>query len=286
MDHSINEHELHLYVDGHLDEARRAAVEAYLEQHPEAAARVRDYVQQNEMMRQLFGAAGAVPRTEAQERLLRRLEQRLGRSRFHILWRPASAVAAALVMAAALGATVTELYNSDNTVEPRSSFADTAARVHSFYASAASEPTEFGADAAAKLNTQLDKRLGAPVRLPDLSQKGFSMVAGRLLPTSDGVAAQLLYRDKAGRLVTVFVGPANGGPRTAAMRPVQRQDLSLYTWLDGRVDVAVVGGLNGDELRGIAEAAQRSLRAADGPAAPDRPPPRSDHHDGGGGSRT
>ena len=30
MDHTLNEHELHLYVDGHLDEARRAAVEVYL----------------------------------------------------------------------------------------------------------------------------------------------------------------------------------------------------------------------------------------------------------------
>jgi anti-sigma factor RsiW len=276
----IDEHELHLYVDGHLGEERSRAVEALLRDHPGVAARVSDYRHQNDLMRQLFEPAGGAPPTEDQERLLSALEQRLGRSRLAMLWRPAMAAAAGLFLAATLGAVGTEYYDERTAVvqEPMPSFADTAARVHSFYASGTSEPTEFGADAAAKLGTLLDKRLGAPLRLPDLSQKGFNLVGGRLLPAVDGAAAQLLYRDQAGRVVTVFLGPADKA-RLTATRSSDRKDLSLYAWLDGRIGVAVVGGLSGDELRGIAEAAQRSLLPPPNAAQPNDHPGKDGHPD-------
>lgn len=273
MSHPVDEHQLHLYVDGHLDEARRFAVERHLRHHPEVAARVAEYRRQNELMRQLFEETGEAPATDGQEQLRHQLERRLGRSRLAAYWRPALAVAASLMLAAALGAAGTEFYDEQAavTAEPMPSFAETATRVHSFYAGAVSEPTEFGADAANKLGTLLDKRLGAPLRLPDLSQKGFSLVGGRLLPAPDGASAQLLYRDQAGRLVTVFLGPADK-TRLTPTHATERQDLSIYAWLDGRIGVAVVGGLSGDELRGIAEAAQRSLLPPGNGARPDERP--------------
>jgi anti-sigma factor RsiW len=285
----VDEHELHLYVDEHLGEERRRAVEALLRNHPEVAARVSDYRHQNELMRQLFNHAGDAPPTDDQERLLRALGGRLGRGRLAALWRPATAAAAGLFLAATLGAVGTEYYDEQTTVasEPMPSFADTAARVHSFYASGTSEPTEFGADAAGKLDTLLDKRLGAPLRLPDLSQKGFSLVGGRLLPAFGGAAAQLLYRDQGGRLVTVFLGPADK-TRLTASQATERKDLSLYAWLDGRIGVAIVGGgLSGDELRGIAEVAQRSLLPPPNPGRPeDRPGANPDKDAHPGASRT
>jgi anti-sigma factor RsiW len=282
----IDDHELHLYVDDYLDDERRRAVEALLHDHPEVAARVNDYRRQNALMRQLFNPAGSAPPTDDQQRLLQALGQRLGRGRMAALWRPAMVAAAGLFVAATLGAVGTEYYDERTAVmpEPMPSFADTAARVHSFYAGAggASEPTEFGADAAGKLGTLLDKRLGAPLRLPDLSQKGFSLIGGRLLPAVDGAAAQLLYRDQAGRLVSVFLGPADK-TRLTATHATERKDLSLYAWLDGRIGVAVVGGLSGDELRSIAEVAQRSLLPPPNGARPeDRPsasPDKNPHPD-------
>lgn len=277
----IDEHELHLYVDDHLDDERRALVEALLRDHPEVAARVSDYRHQNKLMRELFNPVGSAPPTDDQERLLQALGQRLGRNRFRVLWRPVSMAAAGLLLAATLGAIGTEYYDEQTTAvtEPMPSFADTAARVHSFYAAGGSEPTEFGADAATKLGTLIDKRLGAPLRLPDLSQKGFNLVGGRLLPAVDGAAAQLLYRDQAGRLVTVFLGPADK-TRLTATHSTERKDLSLYAWLDGSIGVAVVGGLSGDELRGIAEAAQRSLLPPPNGARPEDRPGANPQKDG------
>jgi anti-sigma factor RsiW len=282
MDLPVEDFEIHLYADGHLSAARQAFVEAYLRHHPETAARVGDYRRQNEQMRQLFAGVAEAPPSIVEERLARQLQHRLGRTRLSVYWRPVLASAAAVVLAASLGAGVTEVFDAHNVVapEPVPSFAETAARLHTFYAGA--EPTEFGADSAAKLNTLLDKRLGAPLKLPDLTPKGFTLLGGRVLPSPGGAAAQLVYRDQAGRLVTLFLG-APVKPQLRTEPTVERKDLSLYTWSDGPIGVAVVGGLSHDELRGIAEVAQRSLLPpANNPRPDDHPPgpPAKEAHDG------
>ena len=51
--HSIREIDLLAYADGlfDTDPGRKAEVEAYLREHPEEAARVRDYADQNDKIR-------------------------------------------------------------------------------------------------------------------------------------------------------------------------------------------------------------------------------------------
>jgi anti-sigma factor RsiW len=272
MNHPVEEQELHLYVDGRLAPERQRVVEMHLRRDAEMAARVSDFRRQNALMRQLFGADGDAPSSAAQQGLRRALERRLGRSRLMAYWRPSAAAAAALLLAGGLGAAATAFYDgrSASPAAPVTSFAETAARIHRFYAGVSSEPTEFAADGAATLRLLLDKRFGAPLSLPDLSAKGFSLVRGRFLPTPDGAAAQLLYRDEAGRVVTVFLGPADQAP-FAPLPATERQGLSLYVWHDGRIGVAIVGGMSGDELRGLADAAQHSLLPAEGAVPADRP---------------
>ena len=269
MDEAVEEQELQLYVDDQLDEERRAAFEASLRDHPELAARVADYRRQNALMRQLFAVPAEDGTSEAQRFLIRQLQRQLGR-RPRRRWRKFAAVAAGLLVAAVLGSAGTEFYHERSMPEPEpmANFAETAALLHSVYAGGGDQ-TEFGADGVAKLSSMLPSRLGAPLHVPDFSRKGFSLVGGRLLAAPEGPAAQLLYRDQAGRLVTVLLGASQPAPSNAPSPPLQqRQDLSLYTWLDGRIGVAVVGKLNSDELRGLAEAAQRTLLPPPPPAHP------------------
>jgi anti-sigma factor RsiW len=272
MSHSIDEQELHLYVDHCLGREREALIDRELRRDPEMAARVSDFRRQNELMRQLFAAGGDVPSSVAQQRLQRALERRLGRSRLIAYWRPSAAAAAALLLACGLGAAATALYDGRDTrsAAPAASSAETAAsirRVDAGMSSEPTEPTEFTAEGAATLRLLLDKRLGTPLRLPDLSAEGFSLVRGRLLPTPEGAAAQLLYCDQAGRVVTVFLGPADRAP-FAPLPAAEQQSLSLYVRHDGRIGVAVTGGMSSDELRSLADAAQRSLLPAAEGAAP------------------
>src|SRR6185436_11966986 len=51
----VTEYELHLHVDGELPAGRRDAVEAWLANHPEDAARVASWRAQAEMIRSQFG---------------------------------------------------------------------------------------------------------------------------------------------------------------------------------------------------------------------------------------
>lgn len=278
----VSERELHLYVDGHLEPERRWAIEVYLEGRPEEAERVCAYRRQNELLRDLFADTEDVPASPAVEGLRRAIARRLR----HIRWWPPAA-AAALLLAAALGAGGVEFYRAPQTasVEPLRRFAESAVRAHSFYAPAAAEQTEFGADGAAKLNTLLDKRLGAPLHLPDLSHDGLSLVSGRLLPSATGPAVQLVYRDKGGHLVTLFLGAVDEPTQQAAAH-ANEPPPRLYAAHDGDIGIAVVGSLGGDELRGIAEAAQRSLGPPQPAAQPAQAPAQGGDHHAGAPSRT
>ncbi|MDH4273778.1 MAG: anti-sigma factor, partial [Gammaproteobacteria bacterium] len=51
---SITENDLHAYVDQRLDPARRAQVEAYLDDNADAATQVLIYREQKEMLRAAF----------------------------------------------------------------------------------------------------------------------------------------------------------------------------------------------------------------------------------------
>src|SRR5262249_60730273 len=55
----ITEQELHAYLDGELPDARRAAVEAYLREHPEDARRLEAYRRDGEAIARIFSYAGA-----------------------------------------------------------------------------------------------------------------------------------------------------------------------------------------------------------------------------------
>ncbi|HEX7928577.1 MAG TPA: hypothetical protein VF678_13370, partial [bacterium] len=58
---TITEDQLHAYVDGQLDETARLAVERFLAQNAEAAARVRSWQTLNQGLQQLASGLGAAP---------------------------------------------------------------------------------------------------------------------------------------------------------------------------------------------------------------------------------
>jgi anti-sigma factor RsiW len=253
MSFSVSEHELHLYVDGQLDPARRPIIEAYLRRHPQEAARVRSYQRQNALLRDLFSELGAVPSPAGTAKLARRIDWRLGPPRSPGVPARAAWMVLGLVIAAALGATGSEIYHGHAAAaELMRRFAEDAALARSLYADAVN-PTEGGDDGALALKTMLDPRITV-LPMPDLSQRGFILVGGRMLPSATGTEAQLLYRDKAGRPVALFVGQGNDPRPRGAASPA-----SLFAWLDSDISFAVVGGLGADELRGIAEVAQQAL---------------------------
>lgn len=250
---AISDQDLHAYVDGWLDPARRQAVEDHLAAHPDDAARVRDYRAHAEALRAALRAADpvAVP-----ERLIH--ATRAGADARRTPWLPRVA-AAVLLLAIGIGGGWT-LRGVMVTPAPEalaSELPRLAAAAHRVFAVEVRYPVEVRAEEA-HLMGWLSKRVGRPLAAPDLQAFGFRLMGGRLLPTASGAAAQLMYEDAQGRRVTAYM-QANAGGAETAFRFADEDGLAAFYWLDGPMGYALVGPLQRDELFELAQAVYQQI---------------------------
>jgi anti-sigma factor RsiW len=243
---SVTESELHAYVDGQLPAERRAAVEDYLAAHPAEAERVRAYQKQNEQLHALFDTALDEPVPTAMQR----------RPARHV---PAPVRAAALLATAVLGGVLGWVLRGAETAEIASRLPQQAAIAHVVYSPEVLHPVEVGAREEAHLVAWLSKRLGAPVRAPQLADAGFELVGGRLLPAETGPAAQFMYQDARGVRLTLYVRTAAGDNRETAFRYAREGQVGVFYWVDGPFGYALSGELDRPQLLRVAEQVYRAL---------------------------
>ncbi|OLP61997.1 hypothetical protein BJF93_07700 [Xaviernesmea oryzae] len=248
----ITTDDLHAFVDGELDEARRHAVEIYLETTPDAAKAMADWRRQNEMMQALYGriAEEDVPKRLDPHRIA--AATRTGGFR----WRSLAASAALLAIGIVLGWAAAPLLPSPGA--QANGLVETAVEAHRLYADDMVRPVELGADQGPVLQKWLSRRLDRTLHLPDLSASGLQFIGGRLLPSGDGAAAQLMYEDEAGRRVTLYVAPSASDADSPFLHQRVKQ-LEAVFWGDETVRCAVVGNLPLSRLQTIAKAAYRQL---------------------------
>ncbi len=85
-------------------------------------------------------------------------------------------------------------------------------------------------------------------------------MGGRLLPANQGVAAQFMYEDAAGRRVTSYMRANTSGKETA-FRFTQEDGLAAFYWLDGGLGYALVGPLSRQEMLDLARAVYRQTES-------------------------
>lgn len=85
-------------------------------------------------------------------------------------------------------------------------FVRAAGFAHTVYLPEKRHPVEVGAAEQEHLVQWLSKRLGRPLKVPDLQAQGFSLVGGRLLPGEGSARAQFMFEDAQGRRVTLYLG--------------------------------------------------------------------------------
>ena len=254
---AISEAQLHALADGVLPEAQRAAVDAHLRAHPQDAARVEAWRDQNRQLRALFDPVReqAVPQ---------HLLQAAAPPAANGAWRrPAMQAAAAVVLVLAGGAGGWLLRgdagNGDAGASPRM-LARSAAIAHAVYTPEVRHPVEVGAEQEAHLVQWLSKRLGTQLRPPMLSPLGYQLIGGRLLPgDGDGPVAQFMYQDGGGKRLTLYVAKERAGRQETAFRYAQEKDLGVFYWIDGQLGYALSANLPKQELGKIAEAVYAQL---------------------------
>lgn len=266
---------LSAWLDGELDSAAAAEVDAWLRDHPEDAARVRLWAADRDALRARFEPMADEPVPEAWRSLVTEgMRSPLPRRRLPL------ALAAGLLLAGGVlgglvgaglvwGSPELQVALQARGWAPPSPLAWThrAAVAHAVYAPEVRHPVEVNVaqGSAAEQRAQeehlarwLSKRLAMPVRLFDLRAHGFELVGGRLLPDAAGPSAQLMYQNSGGQRVTVYLRRPEAGADTA-FRYQRDGDLGMFYWTEDGFGCALVGNLPKERLLALAEAVYKQV---------------------------
>ena len=251
---AITEADLHAHLDDRLPEERRAAVEAWLGEHPEEAERLAEYRRLGAELRAHYAPVLDEPIPE-------RLE---GKGRPGRRWRRLAAIAGWVAFGAALGAAagwqLHEWRPSAPLADAGALMARRAAVAHATYSPEVRHPVEVGADQEAHLVAWLSKRLGAPLRAPKLEAVGYSLVGGRLLPGDSGPVAHFMYQCSRGTRITLYVRTEVAGNRETAFRYAREGNVRVFYWVDRKFGYALSSGdITKDDLFKVANAVYQQL---------------------------
>ncbi len=254
---SITDADVHAYVDGQLAASRLPALEEALSRDPELAARVAELRRQNEALRDAFDAVldEPVPR-----RLIAAATSPPVRGRRSTWVATALATAASLVVGLGVG-WVARDYRLEQEGTP-TTFPRQAALAHALYATDANRPVEIWAAEEARLVRWLSRRLGFPVRAPDLNAQGFALVGGRLVAGNEHPTALFVYEDAAKQRLTLQVRKPVSPGHEAAFRYAFEDGVGVYYWVDDTAAYALSGNLDRAQLLAIGRAVYGQLAAA------------------------
>lgn len=235
----VTEAELHAWMDGELPPARRAAVERHLAGHPEDAARLDSYRRTAELIAGTYAPLAQLPPAAAPRPKVRS-------------WRPAVAAAAAVLLFAVGGATGWAVRGGPaGGPDANTQVAREAAAAHTVFAADVRHPVEVAADQEAHLVTWLSRRLGEKLTAPKLAPLGFELMGGRLLAVEQGPAAQLMYQDRSGRRLTVYLRRCPVSSDTA-FRIAELGGVTALYWHERGVTWAIAGDVDRNLLRDAA----------------------------------
>ena len=143
-------------------------------------------------------------------------------------------------------------------------FVHAAAVAHAVYAPEKRHPVEVAAAEQQHLVQWLSRRLDRPLKVPDLSAEGYTLVGGRLLPGDTGPRAQFMFEDGAGQRVTLYLGARTDGAAVAqagesAFRFSADGPVPSFYWIEGGFGYALTGPLPRESLLRLATVVYRQL---------------------------
>lgn len=233
----ITEEDLHAYVDGFLDPDRRPAVERYMTEHPEAAARLTAWQDVTQGLRDAVAwkANEPVPAALNVDHLV---QARLGRRPSWGSW----SMAASIVLALAIGAGGGWVAHGPRMPAGVTAVGIEAASAYRIFAADETSVSELGPERRTELIDWASRQFGRKIVPPDLSAAGFAFDGGRRLATAYGPACMFFYKNAEGRRISVFVRPMIRRDMNAPMRPMQDGDAAGYVWAHDGLGYGVVTG--------------------------------------------
>lgn len=147
---------------------------------------------------------------------------------------------------------------------PTQDFVRQAGVAHAVYAPEIRHPVEVAAAEQAHLVQWLSKRVGRPLKVPNLTTEGYDLVGGRLLPGEAGARAQFMFQNSAGTRITLYLGAVDKLAAGADAHETRFQfaadgPIPSFYWVDQGFGYALTGPMPRDALMKLAEAVYRQL---------------------------
>ena len=243
MYETVSNWALHAFVDGELDGQEKHDIENLLLRDEAARRFVARLVQQKQALHSAFDGTLQEP---VPARLLAAAQQRPAQNRASYFI--AASMAGFLVLGGALG-----YFAADHMAKYQAfDLPQIAYLAHQTFAGEVKHPVEVAASEQTHLQNWLSKRVGQPIKIPDLTAQGYSLLGGRLLAESEGPAGQLMYETADKQRLTVFLTENLGGVESA-LRLEQHGNLITCYWRNGKLAMAVTADLPRADMMNLAK---------------------------------
>ncbi len=247
---NVSEQELHAYVDGELDVQRRLEVETWLATHPDAAQRLQDY---RRIQAQLHARFDDILAEEVDTYVPAGQGSLAGFARV-------ASVAVLMLLSGLLGLSLAPAPEAVLSGPVMNDLVQPATFAHQIYSTDTQYPVEIVAAEQTSLNRWLSQRMHTELRAPDLSKENLKFIGGRLLPSTNRMAAQFMFEDARGQRLTVYVRRVADPAGASEFRYREQGDLHVFYWIDGEMGYAVVGTQPASRLVTVASAVQAAFR--------------------------
>lgn len=247
----VTEADLHAYVDGQLTSQRRQEIEEYLLHNPQARAELEDYQHINQGLHQLYDAILDEPLPA---------QLAVPSVRYNSMLRVA-AVAAWMMLGGTLGWFLNSATTPINIVfaPMQQDLVKPATFAHSIYSTEVRHPVEVSAEHEPHLLAWLSKRLNTELQAPNLAAQGYSLMGGRLLPSTNRMAAQFMYERNDGLRITLYVRHGVWENQETSFRYAYEGNMGVFYWIDGSLGYALVGEQNRNDLLTLSELVYQQL---------------------------
>ena len=263
----LTEEQLHALVDGRITGAEKTTLEAQLQLDPQAQSTATQWARQRLLLQSLYrDTLDDTPPTHLEQAALQAGD---ARQTVQQAWRWGG-IAASLALSfvvgwAAHGRIGAPAAMASKTLrQPATEFVYQASLAYAVYSPEVRHPVEVGTADQAHLVQWLSKRLGRPLKVPDLAPQGFELVGGRLLPGEAGARAQFMYQNTAGTRLTLYLGAVSGdsagvnAQETAFRFSSEGPNASFY-WVDHGFGYALTGPMAQTALMQLAQAVYQQL---------------------------
>lgn len=251
---AIPQDELMAYVDGVLDTERAEYIEQRMQQDETLRAVVLALRSQQQALRAALDPV-------LDEPIPLRLLQIGQHSRFSlqriaaaVLWMTIGVTVGGLSGGYYVSQRTPAVLTQTQSAPDLSGFVRQASVAYTVFAPEVRRPVEVGSNDTKSLNTWLSKRLQRPIEAPDLSQTGFLLMGGRLLPgDTNKPAAQFMYQDQQGQRITVFLRGIAEPVAETAFRFSAHAGVNTFYWVDRNWGYALSGELSRSQLFQLAQ---------------------------------